>query len=68
MQLTISRLEKTELANNSGMRYNDYGIAMLRQNNLEASRLAFENVTKLIPGICRWICKHGACFNQRRQV
>jgi len=48
--IIISRLEKTELANNAGMRYNDYGIAMLRQNNLEASRLAFENVTKLIPG------------------
>ena len=30
------------------MRYNDYGIAMLRQNNLEASRLAFENVTNLM--------------------
>ena len=47
-EIIISRLDKTELANNAGMRYNDYGIAMLRQNNLEASRLAFENVTNVM--------------------
>ena len=39
-----------ELDEHAGMRYNDYGIAMLRQKNLEASRLAFEKVTELIPG------------------
>ena len=49
-QISLSSSKNTELAENAGMRYNDYGIAMLRQKNLAASRTAFEKVTKLIPG------------------
>jgi tetratricopeptide (TPR) repeat protein len=49
-QISLSSSKNTELAENAGMRYNDYGIAMLRQKNLAASRRAFEKVTELIPG------------------
>ncbi|MBL7010292.1 MAG: tetratricopeptide repeat protein, partial [Candidatus Marinimicrobia bacterium] len=48
--ISLSSFQNTELAENAGMRYNDYGIAMLRQKNLAASRRAFEKVTELIPG------------------
>ena len=48
--LITTNSKVSELAEHAGMRYNDYGIAMLRQNNLAASRLAFEKVTELIPG------------------
>ncbi len=47
--LTISVLEKTKVEKNSGLRFNDYGIALLRQNNLEGARRAFVQVTRLMP-------------------
>jgi Flp pilus assembly protein TadD len=48
--LTISAIGQTKFAENSGLRFNDYGIALLRQNNLEGARLAFVQVTRLMPG------------------
>lgn len=48
--ISLSSSLNTESAENAGMRYNDYGIAMLRQKNLAASLRAFEKVTELLPG------------------
>ncbi len=41
---------QSDLATHGGMRYNDFGIGMLRQSNLESARMAFEEVTRQLPG------------------
>ena len=47
--ISISRTTETTPADFAGMRYNDYGIAMLRQNNLSVSLMAFEKVIEELP-------------------
>jgi len=47
--ITISTRSATSISDLGGMRFNDYGIALLRQNNLSAALSAFENVIDHLP-------------------
>ncbi len=48
-EIILSSEKETKYSENSALRYNDYGIALLRQQNLEAARRAFKKVTILNP-------------------
>lgn len=41
-QIILSATKQTEFDSKGGMRFNDYGIGMFRQGNLEAAKSAFE--------------------------
>jgi len=45
----VAHLQKLDLKIEDAIRINDYGIGMLRQNNLEAARTAFTRVTEINP-------------------
>lgn len=47
--ITITTKRASSIDDNGGMRFNDYGIALLQQNNLSGARSAFEKVIDLLP-------------------
>jgi len=50
VSLAVSGGALESLPNGNHMRWNDYGIALIREGDLSTARVAFENVTVIAPG------------------